>query len=152
MTADSTPTSLPAHIQLAGLGLILREWADGDLPVMVELFDDPQVDHWTPLRSPFDLIAVHAYLDKARQDRAAGRRLQLAITTDGYHPRAKSCSRAPATTTAMPNSPTPSAPYTAANDWPPARCNFAFNSQLHPRGSRTVCRPREPRRGTAPGC
>jgi hypothetical protein len=41
MTADSTPTSLPAHIQLAGLGLILREWADGDLPVMVELFDGP---------------------------------------------------------------------------------------------------------------
>jgi RimJ/RimL family protein N-acetyltransferase len=87
MTAGSTPASLPAHIQLAGLGLILREWTADDLPVMVELFDDPQVDNWTPLRSPFNLTSAHVYLDKARQDRAAGSRLQLAITTDGNHPK-----------------------------------------------------------------
>jgi RimJ/RimL family protein N-acetyltransferase len=87
MTADNTPTGLPADIRLDGLGLVLREWTADDLPVMVELFDDPQVDHWTPLRSPFNLAAAHAYLDKAHHNRIEGRRLQLAITTDGYEPK-----------------------------------------------------------------
>ncbi|GAB2848236.1 hypothetical protein GCM10027176_59640 [Actinoallomurus bryophytorum] len=87
MTAGGAPAGLPAHIRLSGLGLVLREWTADDLPVMVELFDDPQVGNRTPLRSPFDLTAAHVYLDKARQDRAAGRRLQLAITTDGDHPK-----------------------------------------------------------------
>ncbi|MGR6919510.1 hypothetical protein ACU635_35200 [[Actinomadura] parvosata] len=40
----------------------MREWTADDLPVMVELFGDPQVDRWTPLRSPFDLAAAHSYL------------------------------------------------------------------------------------------
>ncbi|MEV1172849.1 GNAT family N-acetyltransferase [Nonomuraea sp. NPDC049784] len=53
-----------------------QQWTADDLPVMVEQF--AQVNHWIPLRSPFD---------KARQDRIAGLRLQLAITTDGYEPK-----------------------------------------------------------------
>ena len=87
MTADDTPTGLPSDVRLDGLGIVLREWTADDLPVMVELFDDPQVDHWTPLRSPFDLAAAHAYLDKAHHHRVEGRCLQLAITTDGYEPK-----------------------------------------------------------------
>jgi RimJ/RimL family protein N-acetyltransferase len=86
MITDS-PGSLPATVHLAGHGLILREWADEDVPAMAALFDDPLVDHFTPLRSPFDLAAARAYLDKARDDRAAGRRVQLAITTDGATPK-----------------------------------------------------------------
>jgi RimJ/RimL family protein N-acetyltransferase len=83
MTTDGTAINFSAHIRLRGLGLVLREWSDQDLPVMVELFDDPHVDRWTPLRSPFDLTAARTYLDRARDQRAAGRRLQLAVTTDG---------------------------------------------------------------------
>jgi RimJ/RimL family protein N-acetyltransferase len=71
-------------ITLSGLGLQLREWSDADLPVMVELFDDPDVDRWTPLPSPFDLTAARTYLDQARARRAEGRSIQLAITTDGH--------------------------------------------------------------------
>ncbi|MFF5264989.1 GNAT family N-acetyltransferase [Actinomadura viridis] len=76
----------PCPIRLAGLGLTLREWSDQDVPAMVELFDEPQVDRWTPLRAPFDVVAARAYLDTARRRRAEDRRLQLAITTDGHQP------------------------------------------------------------------
>ncbi|WP_020384727.1 GNAT family N-acetyltransferase [Kribbella catacumbae] len=76
----------PAPIQLTGSALILREWDEADVPAMVELFDDPAVDRWTPLRAPFDQAAARAYLDLARQRRAQGHRLQLAITTDGRQP------------------------------------------------------------------
>jgi RimJ/RimL family protein N-acetyltransferase len=76
----------PASIRLQCQGLILREWTEDDLPVMAELFDEPEVDRWTPLRAPFDLAAARAYLDTARQRRSADRRIQLAITTDGHQP------------------------------------------------------------------
>lgn len=77
----------PATITLTGLGLTLREWTDADLPAMVELFDDADVDRFTPLRAPFDQAAARAYLDAARRTRAEGTRLQLAITTDGHTPK-----------------------------------------------------------------
>jgi RimJ/RimL family protein N-acetyltransferase len=70
-------------VVVSGLGLHLREWADDDLPVLVELFDDPDVSRWTPLPSPFDLPAARTYLDQARTRRPEGRGIQLAITTDG---------------------------------------------------------------------
>ncbi len=79
----TTPKRLPAQAEITGLGLRLREWSDGDLPVMVELFDDAEIARWTPLPSPFDRPAAAAYLSRAREARAAGQRLQLAITTDG---------------------------------------------------------------------
>ncbi|MGP3991595.1 GNAT family N-acetyltransferase [Streptomyces sp. 3N207] len=60
----------------------MREWDDADAPVMVELFDEPQVDQWMPLHHPFDLAAARAYLDRTR--RAEGRSIQLAITSDGH--------------------------------------------------------------------
>jgi RimJ/RimL family protein N-acetyltransferase len=62
---------------------VLREWADEDLAALVEVFDDPDVAYRTPLVSPFDLAAARDYLSKARQAHAEGRRIQLAITTDG---------------------------------------------------------------------
>jgi RimJ/RimL family protein N-acetyltransferase len=79
--------SFPSRITLSGLGLHLREWTDEDLPVMVELFDEPQIARWTPLASPFDLSAAQAYLAKAREAHVAGRGIQLAITTDGRQAR-----------------------------------------------------------------
>ena len=82
-----TPSSLPAPpFRLADQGLVLREWTDEDLPAMSELFDDPDVARWTPLASPFDADAARAYLERAREARGAGRRLQLAVTTDGGAP------------------------------------------------------------------
>lgn len=76
----------PENIRIGGHGLILREWAGQDLPIMVELFDDPAVDRFTPLHSPFDLTAARAYLERAHEQRAADLRIQLAITTAGSPP------------------------------------------------------------------
>jgi RimJ/RimL family protein N-acetyltransferase len=83
----SPAAAFPDHITITGLGLTLREWTDADIPAMAELFDDPDVDRFTPLRAPFDLAAARAYLQNARQSRAEGHRLQLAITTDGHTPQ-----------------------------------------------------------------
>jgi RimJ/RimL family protein N-acetyltransferase len=83
------PTShtLPAPpFQLAGSGLVLRDWTDEDVPAMAALFDDPDVARWTPLVSPFDADAARRYLDRCHEGRAAGRRLQLAVTLDGDEP------------------------------------------------------------------
>jgi RimJ/RimL family protein N-acetyltransferase len=82
-----TGNRFPDDIRICGHGLILREWTDQDPPIMVELFDDPAVDRFTPLRSPFDLTAARAYLNRARERRTADLRIQLAITTDGGRPR-----------------------------------------------------------------
>lgn len=79
-------TPFPAEVHLTGLGITLREWHNSDVPAMAHLFDDPQVDRWTPLRAPFDEAAARAYLDQARQRRADDQRMQLAITTDGAAP------------------------------------------------------------------
>lgn len=76
--------AFPSTVRLTGLGIHLREWTDDDLPVMVELFADPQFYQWTPLASPFDLSAAQAYLSRAREQRDAGRVVQLAVTTDGH--------------------------------------------------------------------
>jgi len=38
-----------APVVIRGDGLVLREWTDGDLPRMAELFDDAAVARWTPL-------------------------------------------------------------------------------------------------------
>ncbi|GAA2390682.1 hypothetical protein GCM10010404_54910 [Nonomuraea africana] len=85
MPDTSPPTR--RSLELRGLGLRLREWTDEDLPVMVELFDDPEMDRWTPLRSPFDLAAATAYLAKAQQVRAENCGINLAITVQEDRPR-----------------------------------------------------------------
>lgn len=82
MTSDVVADEL----RLDGHGLVLREWDDGDLTAMVSLFDNPEVAYWTPLVSPFDLEAARVYLKRARERRAAGERVQLAITVDGLEP------------------------------------------------------------------
>ena len=64
-------------------GLVLRAWEPADAPAMVELFDDPEVAYWTPLKSPFDLAVATEYVENAR---GATDKLQLAITTDGVQP------------------------------------------------------------------
>jgi RimJ/RimL family protein N-acetyltransferase len=88
MSSDQgTRPAFPGAVRLAGHGLVLREWADDDLAVMAELFDDPEVAYRTPVVSPFDLAAARDYLRKARWSRAEDLRLQLAITTDGRLPR-----------------------------------------------------------------
>ena len=83
----TTPLTVPASpFRLADHGLVLREWTDEDLPALPGLFDDPDVARWTPLASPFDDAAAEQYLERAREARAAGRRLQLVITEDGGAP------------------------------------------------------------------
>lgn len=76
----------PYPMSLAGFGLRLREWTDDDVPAMVGLFDDAAVARWTPLASPFDETAARAYLARARERRATGSGIQLAVTTDGHTP------------------------------------------------------------------
>jgi RimJ/RimL family protein N-acetyltransferase len=69
-----------------GDGVVLREWSDDDVPAMVALLDDPEIDQWTPIESPFDAEAAARYLARARARRREGRALQLAVTTDGEAP------------------------------------------------------------------
>jgi RimJ/RimL family protein N-acetyltransferase len=73
-------------LTLHGEGLVLREWTHADLAVMSDLFDEPSIDAWTPLASPFDLDAARSYLDRAHASRDSGEALQLAITLDGTTP------------------------------------------------------------------
>lgn len=83
----STLRTVPAPpFSLVEDGLVLREWTDADLALMPALFDDPDVARWTPLASPFDAEAAKRYLERARETRGGGRRLQLAVTTDGDAP------------------------------------------------------------------
>ncbi|MCX4978346.1 GNAT family N-acetyltransferase [Streptomyces sp. NBC_00620] len=83
---NTTRLTFAAQVRLTGEGLVLREWTDADLPVMAELFDDRDIAYWTPLASPFDAAAARAYLARARQARADGMSLRLAITADGALP------------------------------------------------------------------
>ncbi|MBG0814855.1 GNAT family N-acetyltransferase [Planomonospora sp. ID82291] len=85
-TSDLPRAAFAPSVSVSGLGLRLRDWTDEDLPAMAALFDEPQVDRWTPLRSPFTLETARAYLTRAREGRAAGLRLQLAVTEDGGTP------------------------------------------------------------------
>ena len=68
---------------LRGDGIVLREWTDDDLARMSELFDEPSIEQATPLETPFDRDAAARYLARAREARAEGRAIQLAITADG---------------------------------------------------------------------
>src|SRR5690606_18020328 len=78
----------PPSIRLSGDGLLLGEWTETDLSGLVELYDDPEIDRWTPVPSPFDSTAAGAYLARAHEGRGEGRKTaQLAITTDGEQPR-----------------------------------------------------------------
>ncbi|MEV8451636.1 GNAT family N-acetyltransferase [Streptomyces sp. NPDC052095] len=80
--------ALPPSLRLSGDGIQLREWTESDLSALVELYDDPEIDRWTPVPSPFTPEAARAHLAKAHQGREEGRRsAQLAITTDGGQPR-----------------------------------------------------------------
>ena len=82
----TTAGRLPYPIALTGDGVSLREWREDDLDDLVELLDEPDIARWTPMPSPFDLEAGVAYLKRARQTRANGQRIQLAITLDGGKP------------------------------------------------------------------
>lgn len=85
---DSRPTfDFPRPLRIGGLGLHLREWSDDDAADLVALYDDPEIDRWTPVASPFDTEAALAYLAAAEQKAAERRGMQLAITTDGRRPR-----------------------------------------------------------------
>ncbi|WP_406369399.1 GNAT family N-acetyltransferase [Streptomyces sp. NBC_00647] len=84
---DSRPTfDFPGPLRIDGLGLQLREWSDDDVADLVALYDDPEIDRWTPVASPFDTEAALAYLAAAEQKSTEGRAVQLAITTDGERP------------------------------------------------------------------
>ena len=85
---DTQPAwAFPEQMRLEGDGIQLREWAEDDVAALVELYDDPEIDRWTPIVSPFDTLAARSYLSDARAARAEGRKMQLAITTDGVRAR-----------------------------------------------------------------
>ncbi|GGZ55159.1 GNAT family N-acetyltransferase [Streptomyces subrutilus] len=83
---SSSTTSFPDRIELAGEGLVLRDWTEADLGAMPELFDHPDIAYWTPIASPFDAAAARARLERARRLRAEGTAVLLAITVDGGAP------------------------------------------------------------------
>ncbi|MGI5447326.1 GNAT family N-acetyltransferase [Streptomyces sp. CA-243310] len=83
---SSTTPSFPERIELSGEGLVLRDWTEADLDAMPGLFDHPDIAYWTPIVSPFDAAAARARLDRARQLRAEGTTILLAITVDGDAP------------------------------------------------------------------
>ncbi|MFD5813163.1 GNAT family N-acetyltransferase [Streptomyces sp. NPDC127038] len=83
---SSNTSSFPERIELTGEGLVLRDWTEEDLAAMPELFDHPDIAYWTPIVSPFDEAASLARLDRARQLRAEGTAVLLAITLDGGAP------------------------------------------------------------------
>ncbi|GAB2611324.1 hypothetical protein Aab01nite_66570 [Paractinoplanes abujensis] len=77
---------LPYPLTLTGDGIILREWRADDLDDLVRMLDEPEIARWSPMPSPFDVEAGIAYLKRCYQNRVGGRRIQLAITTDGSRP------------------------------------------------------------------
>ncbi|WP_410534758.1 GNAT family N-acetyltransferase [Streptomyces sp. KL2] len=83
---SSTTSPFPDRIELAGEGLVLRDWTEADLAAMPDLFDHPDIAYWTPIASPFDEAAARARLDRARRLRAEGTAVLLAITVDGRAP------------------------------------------------------------------
>ncbi|MGG8406120.1 GNAT family N-acetyltransferase [Streptomyces sp. 12297] len=83
---SSTASSFPERIELSGEGLVLRDWTEADLAAMPELFDHPDIAYWTPIVTPFDEAAARTRLDRARQLRADGTAILLAITLDGGAP------------------------------------------------------------------
>ncbi|MFD7622183.1 GNAT family N-acetyltransferase [Streptomyces sp. NPDC059802] len=85
---ENRPRTLPvAPVRLAGRRIVLREWDEADIPALIEMYDDPEISRWTSVPSPFDADAARAYLGRAREARAVGRRIQLAITADGGQPQ-----------------------------------------------------------------
>lgn len=83
---SSVTSPFPERIELSGEGVVLRDWAEADLVAMRDLFDHPDIAYWTPIVSPFDEAAAQARLDRARQLRAEGTTILLAITVDGDAP------------------------------------------------------------------
>ncbi len=73
-------------VVIEGDGLVLREWRDEDLAAMCKIFDNEEVGRFTPLPAPFGYAEAEAHLAKARERRAAGTHLRLAVTTDGELP------------------------------------------------------------------
>ncbi|MFI2645845.1 GNAT family N-acetyltransferase [Streptomyces sp. NPDC018610] len=83
---NSTTPPFAERIELAGEGLVLRDWAEADLAAMPDLFDHPDIAYWTPIVSPFDEAAARARLERGRRLRAEGTTVLLAITVDGRAP------------------------------------------------------------------
>ncbi|QKW07097.1 GNAT family N-acetyltransferase [Streptomyces sp. NA04227] len=83
---SSSTLPFPDRIELTGEGLVLRDWTEADLAAMPGLFDHPDIAYWTPIVSPFDEAAAHVRLARARQLRAEGTSILLAITVDGGAP------------------------------------------------------------------
>jgi RimJ/RimL family protein N-acetyltransferase len=81
--SSRTTFVVPTPLRLEGFGIRLREWSDDDVPDLVAMYDDPEVDRWTGAPSPFDTEAARRYLAAAREQRAKGHAVQLVITTDG---------------------------------------------------------------------
>jgi hypothetical protein len=68
-----------------GEGLVLRPWAEQDVPSMVSMFNTAEMDRWTPLAHPYDEAVAIAYVAGSRAT-LAGDLLQFAVTEDSGEP------------------------------------------------------------------
>lgn len=66
--------ALPPALRLEGYGIRLRAWSDEGLADLVALYADPEMARWTPVASPFDVVAARTYLAGAREGQAQGRK------------------------------------------------------------------------------
>jgi RimJ/RimL family protein N-acetyltransferase len=83
---SSSVSPFPERMELSGEGLVLRDWTAEDRGAMPALFDHPDIAYWTPVVSPFDEAAADDRLVRARQLRAEGKVIMLAVTVDGGAP------------------------------------------------------------------
>ena len=56
----------PVPLLIQGNGVQLREWSDDDMADLTAIYDDHEMDRWTPVASPFDAAAAQVYLAAAR--------------------------------------------------------------------------------------
>ncbi|MGC5055028.1 GNAT family N-acetyltransferase [Micromonospora sp. DT48] len=71
---------LSADVRLEGDGVVLRPWAERDVPQLIAIFNDAEMAYRLPVPAPFDLSAAEAYLVTARRAQQTGHRLCLAVT------------------------------------------------------------------------
>ena len=57
----------------------LRAWRQSDVEDIVAACQDPDIPRWTAIPSPYTERDARAYLERADQDRLAGRELGLAV-------------------------------------------------------------------------
>ncbi len=69
----------PPDPPLAGAGVVLREWRDDDLPLLLEAATDARICEVTSIPESCTRRAAHAWVDRQRRRSAKGEGLSLLI-------------------------------------------------------------------------